>query len=484
MIIDLRPPLAIVGDLLLILAVVMLVPVLFLPAAYRLDSSAFWLSAFICAAAGLLLRITCRRPHFSLNPPQIFILTVTSWLAVGAFCALPLLLSDLGLSVTDAFFESISGITTTGSTVLSGLDQLPEDILLWRSLLQWAGGIGIVGMAVALFPSIGVGGMRLFLSESSEWTEKAMPRTRQLSKYLVIIYTLITVLCGLSYYFAGMAPFDAVNHAMTTVSSGGFSTSDSSMGRYGNPLILWVSVVFMIMGGLPFMLYVRALVNGERKVFARDAQVRGFLWLLLVVSLLLALWRSSYTGVGWWQSFTAAAFNVTSIVTTTGYASTDYTAWGSFAVVLFFALTFVGACSGSTSGGIKMFRFQLSGILLWEQIRRLIRPSAVLPRRYNGRRISDELAASTIAFSFVFFITIVLLAAVLAWSGLDLATSLSGAVTALANVGPGVGDVIGPAGNFSSLPDVDKWVLALGMILGRLELLTFLVLLTPEFWRG
>lgn len=480
---NLRPVIQILGFLLILLSFLMTLPVNLLMFGETPDWLAFVKSASICFVVGLMFFLSVGRRRYPLKQREMFFLTVSSWVVLPLFSSLPLLLSDLNLSITDAFFESISGVTTTGSTVMTGLDNLPGDILLWRSIMQWMGGIGIIGMAVAILPFLRIGGMRLFATESSEWTEKAVPRTNRLARGLVFSYLTLTFGSILVYWVLGMDLFNAVNHAFTTVSTGGYSTSDSSMGQFEQLPILFASAIFMMLGGVPFFLFVR-LLNGQAKPLFRDKQVRFFIIFLVIVAVTIASYRVVKEGVLPVDAFVHALFNVTSVVTTTGYASQDYSLWGPFVVVLFFFLTFVGGCSGSTSGGMKIFRFQLSMLLLREQVIRLLHPNAVIARHYNGRIISDEIVASSVAFSFIFLATLAAVAAILALLGLDLVTSLTGAATALANVGPGLGDTIGPAGNFQTLPDAAKWVLMAAMLLGRLELLSVFVLFSPHFWRG
>lgn len=480
---NILPVVQILGFLLILLSFLMTLPVNLLMFGETPDWLAFVKSASICFGVGFLCFLSAGRKRHALKQRQMFILTVSAWVVIPLFSSLPLLLSDLKLSVTDAFFESISGVTTTGSTILSGLDQLPGDILLWRSIMQWMGGIGIIGMAVAILPFLRIGGMRLFATESSEWAEKAVPRTNRLARGLVFSYLIITVGCISVYWLLGMDLFNALNHALTTVSTGGYSTSDNSMGQYDQLSILFASTIFMILGGIPFFLFVR-LLNGQFQPLLKDQQVHFFLKFLLLIASVIALYRILKEGTLPLDAFVHALFNVTSVVTTTGYASQDYSLWGPFVIVLFFFLTFVGGCSGSTSGGMKIFRFQLSMILLREQVLRLLHPNVVVARHYNGRIISDQIVASSVAFSFIFLATLAVVAAVLALLGLDLTTSLTGAATALANVGPGLGDTIGPAGTFQTLPDGAKWVLMMAMLLGRLELLSVFVMFSPQFWRS
>ncbi len=477
-----RPVIKILSFLLVLVSFFMLVPVVTLIDGQHQDWRAFLISAAITFASGLIGSFIGRGHIEYLRQKQMFLLTVLAWFVIGFYGSLPLVLSNYHLSVTDAVFESVSGITTTGSTVMAGLDHMPSDLLLWRSLLQWMGGIGFIGMAVAILPFLRVGGMKLFSTESSEWSDKAVPRTGVLAKGLVVVYLGLSSLCALSYWLGGMDFFNAVNHAMTTMATGGYSTSDSSFGQFHSGVLMWISTVFMALASMPFFLFVR-MVHGQHLALWRDDQVRFFVKFLLAASLVLGLHHAITGHLGFWDSFTQAAFNVTSIVSTTGYASQDYSHWSAFAVAIFFFLTYVGGCSGSTAGGLKIFRFQLSLMLLREQMVRLMHPRAVFSRRYNGRIIGDDIIASSVAFSFIYLATFALMTLLLSLEGVDLVTSTTGAATALANVGPGLGMMIGPAGNFSGLPDGAKWVLSVGMILGRLELLSVLVVLSPSFWR-
>jgi trk system potassium uptake protein TrkH len=448
------------------------------------NSAAFVKSAAIVCGLGLLGMLATYRQSRDLKPRFMFMLTVSSWFFIAVFSSLPFYLSDNNISAADAFFEGTSGITTTGATVFSDLDTMDRDLLLWRSILQWIGGIGIIGMFVAVLPFLRVGGMRLFATESSEWTDKALPRMKTLSRGLLGVYLLFSTVAVLTYWVSGMTLFDAFNHGLTSISTGGFSTSDLSMGKF-NDLILLESTFFMILGSVPFFLFVREL-HGQLGVLFRDQQVRLFLTLLLIVPVLLTLYRWAVSAVPFnpVSNYISTLFNVTSVVTTTGYASEDYSAWGPLAFVVFFFLMFVGGCSGSTSGGIKIFRFQLSVIVLRENLMRLLHPRAVLTRNYNGRAVSDEIITSMIAYTFIFLLCLMILTMSLAAMQLDFTTSLSGALTALTNVGPGLGDIIGPAGNFGPLPDAAKWLLGIGMLMGRLEILSVVVVLSPAFWRS
>jgi trk system potassium uptake protein TrkH len=471
----------ILGIFLITLAVSMTVPMLTLLIFERTDDiSAFLWSSLITIGAGLALVIPGRPANAHLRPRDMYMLTTASWLAVCIFAALPMVLIQ-HISYTDSFFETMSGITTTGSTVLVGLDSASPGLLIWRSLLQWLGGIGFIGMAVAILPLLRVGGMRLFQTESSDWGDKVMPRSHMAAKYIIVIFIGLTLLGTLAFRLAGMSWFEAINHAMTAISTGGYSTSDSSMGNFGPPSH-WVAVVLMLLGSLPFTLYV-ASIRGNRKALVRDEQVRGFLSVLLVTCLLFSLWLWLHSEYAFLDALRIVTLNVVSVVTTTGYALGDYTLWGDFAVMAFFYLTFVGGCSGSTAGGLKIFRFQVAYTLLRSGLKQLVHPRAVIKQQYNGHNLDEEIVRSILTFSFFFTITIGLLALALALIGLDWTTALTAAATAVCNVGPGLGPIIGPAGNFSSLPDAAKWLLTIGMLLGRLEILTVLVLITQAFWR-
>lgn len=472
----------IIGLFLITLAVSMVIPMLTLLIYQRQDDlDAFLWSSLITFVAGLLLVGPGKPKDAHMRPRDMYLLTTLSWVVVCIFAALPMVIIQ-HISYTDAFFETMSGVTTTGATILVGLDHASPGLLIWRSMLHWLGGIGFIGMAVAILPLLRVGGMRLFQSESSDWGEKVMPRSHMAAQYIIGVYTLLTLLGYFAFWAAGMTPFEAINHSMSMVSTGGFSTSDNSMANWQQPAVHWVAVLFMILGSLPFTLYV-ATLRGRRKALYRDHQVRGFLGFLLVTWLVLGTWLWAHSEHAWLDAFRIVALNVTSIVTTTGVALGDYTLWGSFAVLLFFYLTFVGGCSGSTAGGLKIFRFQVAYVLLKANLQQLIHPRAVIKQQYNGHNIDEDIVRSLITFSFFFTITIGIIALGLTLTGLDWVTSLTGAATAVCNVGPGLGNIIGPVGNFSTLPDSAKWLLTVGMLLGRLEILTVLVPFTRTFWK-
>lgn len=473
----------VIGAGLLALAVFML-PAISMAAWIHSDHLApFLMAAAITAVSGGVLWMLghWHRSSHGLLPRQMFLITAGAWIIIPLFSALPLLFGGLQLSITDAVFEAVSGMTTTGSTILSGLDRLSPDLLLWRSQVQWLGGIGIIGMAAAVLPFLRVGGMKLFRTESSEWSDRVALRAPTLLKRMLFSYAVITLLCAAAYYLGGMSIFNAVNHALTTVATGGYSTSDASFGQFG-PGIQWIGIVFMLSGGVPFVLYVRMMKEHDARVFI-DRQVLALLGTLAGLVLLVAGHRVLTVGSDPGQAITEAAFNLVSVVTTTGYASVDYGQWGTFVVGIFLFATFIGGCSGSTSGGIKVFRLQLCLLIIRDQMSRAVHPNRVITRKYNGVVVNSEILDSLVAYLFLLVCSLVVVTLVLAALGLDLITSVSGAATALMNVGPGLGDIIGPAGNFATLPDTTKWVLCLAMIMGRLEFMAIIVPFTAGFWR-
>jgi len=481
--IDVRPLLLVIGILLTLLGVAMLLPAGIDLILNNPDWQVFFAAASLTTFIGMSLALTNWGYTTILNLQQAFLLTISSWVVLAAFAALPFAFAGLELSYTDAFFEAMSGLTTTGSTVMTNLDGTPPGILLWRALLQWLGGVGIIVMAVGLLPILQVGGMQLFRVEAFDTPEKVLPSAARFAASLGALYVSMTLACGLALIAAGIGPFDAVTHAMTTIATGGFSTHDRSVGYFDNAVVDWIIIGGMIAGSLPFALYLQAL-QGKRDRIWRDVQVRIFFVAvaMLVAAMTFYLWYTDvYRG---FDNLRYAAFNVISVMTGTGYSTQDYNQWGPFAVMMLFWVMFIGGCAGSTSCGIKIFRFHVIVAAVVGHVRRMLHPHGVFVFHYNDRPIDPSVTASVMSFFFLFFVSIAVLTFLLGLLGLDFITALSAAATAIANVGPGLGPEVGPAGTFQNLPDAAKWLMSFGMLLGRLELFTVLIIFTPSFWQS
>lgn len=480
---DYRPILLIIGVLMAIFGTAMLVPALVDAALGNWTANVFVTSSAVTTSLGVGLYLVSRGRGAGLNAREAIVMTVGVWVVLPMVGALPLYWSGVTPTYTDAFFEAMSGVTTTGATVITGLDDLPMGILMWRAVLQWLGGLGIVVMAIAVLPMLQVGGMQLFRTEAFDTPEKILPRARQISGQMVLIYLALTLACAMLYALAGMTIADGVMHAMTTIATGGFSSRDTSVGFWNAaPWISWIAVVFMIAGSLPFFHYIQ-LVQGRASPFWRDAQVRVFIVVLGVLIVVIWGYAMARDVAPRAEALRLAAFNTTSIMTGTGYATANYDAWGPFAQAFFLIIMFIGGCAGSTACGIKIFRFQILYENMREQIGRLAFPHGVFVKRFAGRRLPDQVSSAVMSFFFLYFLSFGALSVALSFTGLDFLTAVSGAATAVSNVGPGLGDIVGPTGNFASLPDTAKWLLSFGMLLGRLELFTVLVLFIPAFWR-
>lgn len=481
--VELRPILLVVGVLLATLGCAMMIPALYDLAVGNDDWQIFAASSTLTLFVGIGLAFANRGRTESFSIKQAFLLTNISWIALTAFGAFPFAWSQLDVSYTDAFFESMSGITTTGATILTDLDNAPPGILLWRGLLQWLGGLGIIVMAISILPILQVGGMQLFRVEGFETEGKFMPRATQIAGSLTTLYVVITAVCAIAYHVAGMTIFDAVVHSMTTIATGGYSTRDASIAYFSSPAIEVVAIVFMIVGSLPFVLYLKEIRGGRGSIFA-DSQVRWFFGTVGIFVLLAIMAYQPSQPEPAETRYITIVFNVVSIMTGTGYATTAYDTWSSMAIVMFFVLMFIGGCSGSTSCGIKIFRFQVIFEMIRCRLQSVIYPQGVFIERYNGAPIPDTVTSAVMGFFFLFMLCFAVIATLLSLLGLDTVTALSAAASAIANVGPGLGQIVGPVGNYAALPDAAKWILCVGMLLGRLEILTVLVLLTPTFWRA
>ncbi|MDQ2094500.1 TrkH family potassium uptake protein [Rhodalgimonas zhirmunskyi] len=437
----------------------------------------FLLAGVILGALGLFLAAATRGPARRLTLRHTFLLTTSVWLTAGVAGALPLFI--WGMGAIDALFESVSGLTTTGATVLSGLDQTPRGILMWRALLQAVGGVGFIVTGMALLPILRTGGMQLFRTESSDKGDKELATATRYAGATLGVYSGLIVLCGLIYHIGGMNVFDAITHALTTLSTGGYSNYDASFGHFDSAFLQWVATFFMLAGAVPFAWYIRALY---RRQYASE-QVAALLKTLAVVILALTLWVSWQSGRDFMETLRAVSFNLVSVVTTTGYATEDFLAWGPVAITVFFFFTAMGGCTGSTAGGGKMMRWILVFRATVAALRRIRYPHRIITIRYEGRPVSEDVLSGVITFFMFYFLTVAALAVALALTGLDFDTSISGALTAVANVGPGVGTIIGPSGNFAPLDSTAKLLLTFGMFVGRLEMLTVYVLFTRRFWR-
>ena len=468
------------GILQIILGISMLIPVLAQFLFSQFDSS-FIGASIVTIIFGTLFFLSNLDHDKKLNLQQAFLLTALSWLSIAIFGALPFIFSTMNLTVTDSFFESMSGITTTGSTIIANLEETPKAILLWRALLQWLGGIGIIVMAITLMPIMNVGGMQLFRISNNDSSEKILPKSKEIALRLIYIYSILTFFCAAFYKLFGMNYFDSLTHAMTTIATGGFSNYNESIGYFDSASIEIVSMIFIILGSLPFIAYIKFL-SGDRQIFKTDEQIKTFFKIIIFSIIILSL----YLSFNHFDKFNLRSilFNVISIITGTGYVNDQFDNWGSFTIVLFLSLMFIGGCAGSTTCGVKIFRLQILYLFIVNQLKKIIYPKGVFVIKYAQSSINEKFIASIISFIFFYFVIFFCLAALLSLTGLNFITAISGAATSISNVGPGLGSEIGPNGNFSSLPDASKWILTVGMILGRLELFAILVLFLPGFWRN
>ena len=468
------------GILQIILGIFMLIPVIAQFFYHEIDSS-FFGASIVTIIFGVLFFLSNLDHNKKLNLQQAFLLTALSWLSIAIFGSLPFIFSNVYFSFTNAFFESMSGITTTGSTIISNLEDMPKGILLWRALLQWLGGIGIIVMAITLMPIMNVGGMQLFKISNNDSSEKILPKSKEIALRLIYIYSSLTALCALSYKFLGMNIFDSLTHSMTTIATGGFSNYNQSIGFFNSVSIEISAMIFIILGSLPFIAYIKFL-SGNKKIFLSDIQIKTFIKIIFFSVIVLAIYLSINNSNQ--LNLRSIFFNVISILTGTGYVNAQFDNWGGFSLVLFLILMFIGGCAGSTTCGIKIFRIQILYSFISKQIKKIIYPKGVFILKYDQNAVDNKFVASIISFIYMYLVIFFIITALLSLTGLDFITSISGAATSISNVGPGLGSTIGPNGNFSTLPDVSKWILTLGMILGRLELFAILVLFLPSFWRN
>ncbi|MEO0501997.1 MAG: TrkH family potassium uptake protein [Pseudomonadota bacterium] len=480
---DLRPVGYVIGLLVAVLGAAMVLPMLVDLAEGRGHWYVFAESALITLVIGGVLSLSCANSvREGLTIQQTFLLTTGVWLALPVFGALPFWFGATEARYVDAFFEAMSGLTTTGSTVLSGLEALPKGLLLWRGILQWLGGIGIIVVAMVFLPELRVGGMQIFRTEAFDTFGKILPRATEIASRISVIYIALTLICALAYIGAGMNAFDATVHAMTTIATGGFANYDASFAAFG-PGASYVACLFMILAALPFVRFVQ-LSAGTARPLLHDTQIHVFLATALAVVTLVALSNILRADTLTEAAFRTALFNTVSLMTGTGYANADYMQWGGFAVAVLFFTGLIGGCAGSTACSIKIFRYQLLFASIRAQLQKTRSPHGIFTPRYAGRPVGEDVLNSVMSFFMFFVVTLGVLSVALAMTGLDFVTSISGAATALANIGPGFGDQIGPAGNFAGLNDTAKWLLSAAMLIGRLELMAVYVIFTVGFWRA
>lgn len=478
---DLRPVLFAIGLMLCILSGALALPMLLDLSLGNPDWKAFFFCILVTAFFGGSLVISTANQSHSLSIRQAFLLLSLTWLSVSAFGALPFYMSEVGLGVTDSFFESVSGITTTGMTVITGLDDAPAGILLWRALLQWLGGFAIVIMAMSVLPFLKVGGMQIFRSETGE-DEKSIPRLLGLAQSVGLAYLALTILCILCFMLAGMTSFEAVTFGLSTISTGGFAPYDTSFRVFDNPVKEGTAIVFMLAGCLPFILYVK-LMRGRPGPLLRDTQIRAFLGIMAAATLLLFFHLLTETELTVLESLRHAAFNTVSVASGTGFSNTDYTGWGALPLTLFLFLMAVGGCAGSTTCGLRIFRLQILYEAIAVQIKRLLHPSGVFVPYFNRRPVPRDVPLSVMSFFFVFALSFVALALALSFVGMEPVSAISGAISAISNAGPVMSPMEAAEGGFAALSHGAKWILCFGMLLGRLEIFTVLVLLWPQYWR-
>ena len=477
-------PIALVGGTVICAVGFLLFIPLFTEIIYQTDTwQSFAVPILIYLIVGGSLVITNKNVDLKISMKEAFVITVMSWLLLAILCAVPFIYTQSNLSLVDALFESMSGITTTGATIINNLENTSKGILIWRSILQWIGGIGIVVIALFILPFLRIGGMQLFHLEGDDPYDKYLPKISTVIKKIVIIYISLTALLFALYYLNGMILFDAIAHSLTTISTGGFSTHNSSFAFFDNNKILIIAIIFMVIGSLPFLVIVQISFRNFFTIF-QDNQIIMFLLILFIAIILIFILANKYLNGSNFDNIVAISFNTISIISGTGYVSENFELWGNYASVLFLILMFIGGCAGSTTGGLKVFRFQILFKYMTIHLKRMLQPHAVLGTYFNGKKVPESTLESVMSFFFIYIITFAVSALMLSFSGLDFLTCISAAASAISNVGPGLGEMIGPSGNYFLLDKGAKWILSLTMIIGRLEIFTVLVLLSINFWRS
>jgi len=476
--------LRVLGILVMLFSVTMLIPVA-ISIYYNDGAESAFLTAFaISLVSGAVMTASARQHNRELRTRDGFMITAFFWIVLGGFGSLPLMLAEHPhLSISNAVFESISALTTTGATVIVGLDALPQSILFYRQQLQWLGGIGIIVIAVAILPMLGIGGMQLYRAETPGPVKenKLTPRITGTAKALFFIYLVLTVACAVAYKAAGMTTFDAISHSFSTVAIGGFSTHDASMNYFDNPLILLICIVFMILAALNFALHYVAWRHRSIKSYLQDPETLFFLIILGLAMVTTVSILIITAHMDPYDSLIHGVFQVVSVATTTGFTTTHYSGWPSFLPILLLLLAFMGGCGGSTAGGIKVIRVMLICKQGLKELRQLVHPNAMLPVKLGNRSVPERIVIAVWSFFAVYVVTFMVILLVLLAFNLDFLTAFSAVAATLNNLGPGLGDV---AAHYGSLGDGVKWVLCFAMLLGRLEIFTLLVMFTPDFWRS
>lgn len=449
----------------------------------NLDYAVFLTSAGIAIFAGLSLALACHRSQPSLGRREVTLAVSATWIASVVVGALPFMFSEFGLSFVDAVFETMSGLTATGSTVIVGLDEAPRGLLLWRFLLVWMGGFGVVTLMVLVLPFLRIGGQQLFTVDLSAQTEKILPRATAIVAKIGAVYLVLTILCALAFRLEGMSAFDAMGHAMAAIATGGFSSHDAGIGFFHSPAIEWTASVFMLLSAMPFVLHARIFASGPG-VLLEDAQVVLFLAVIGAAVGALTLWLVMRLHFDVIDAARQATFNVVSTISTTGFVSQDFNLWGGFPSLVLLACMLVGGCTGSTAGGVKMFRLVILLRALRAQIHRQIFQHIAYTVTYNKQPVDDRIRAGVGLYFFVYLSTFLGFALALGFTGLSFIDSIGASATALGGVGPGLGGVIGPCCTFAPVSDAAKWLLSLEMLAGRLEILVLFVPLTRTFWRS
>jgi trk system potassium uptake protein TrkH len=473
----------IIGMLLMMFSLTMAVPATIAAVTGDTALNAFVTAFTLTFCSGLLLWLPNFKKRQELSIRDGFLVVSLFWTVLGLFGALPFYLADdPGLSVSEAVFESISGLTTTGATVITGLDELPVSILFYRQFLQWLGGIGIIVIAVAILPILGIGGMQLYRAETPGPVKdnKLTPRITGTAKVLFLMYLSLTVACTLAYWLAGMSLFDAISHSFSTVAIGGFSTHDASMGYFNSPLILMICSAFMLLAGMSFTIHFHVWRSRSIRHYLVDSETKFYLSVIIISVIIITLYLFTSGTYSATDSIVHGIFHTISIATTAGFGAEDFSIWPSFLPVAILLLSFMGGCAGSTGGGMKAVRVMLVAKQGLREMNQLIHPSAVIPLKIGTHRVASKVVSAVWSFVGVYMISFLLITLAMMACGLDFLTAFSATAAAINNLGPGLGDV---AASYRSVSDTGKWILCYAMLLGRLEIFTLLVLLMPAFWR-